>query len=134
MELDASELRRRKKRWLIFTALFGVMLSVSIILGLGTTVWRLNQTMELVDDPSVSDAIYHKMIDRSVLRGQMGLAMGTAAFFGYMISFVMHHRVKEKIKVHRENERHLAVLKGLLEEDPNQDEDNGHLDLEVPKE
>jgi hypothetical protein len=132
MELDASELRRRKKRWLIFTALFGVMLSVSIILGLGTTVWRLNQTMELVDDPSVSDAIYHKMIDRSVLRGQMGLAMGTAAFFGYMISFVMHHRVKEKIKAHRENERHLAVLKGLLEEDPN--EDNGRPDLEVPKE
>ena len=134
MELDASELRRRKKRWLIFTALFGVMLSVSIILGLGTTVWRLNQTMELVDDPSVSDATYHKMINRSVFRGQIGLAMGTVAFFGYLISFVMHHRAKEKIKAHREDQRHLAVLDVLLQENEDQDEDNDRPPQEVPKE
>lgn len=116
MGLDASELQRRKKRWLVFTYLFGLMLAVAIVVGLSTTVSRLDQTMKLVDDNSISDTTYDKMVDRSIVQGQVGLAMGTLAFFGYLISFVMHNRMKEKIKAQRDEGRHLAILDELLEE------------------
>ncbi len=100
-----SDLLQRKRRWLIALCVCGLFLALSILLGLGATVWRMQETMELVDDSAVSDAAYLQMIERATLWSKLGLAIGTVAFAGYLVSFVMHQRTKEKLKSWHEQQR-----------------------------
>jgi len=97
-EDQPSDLLLRKKRWLVALISFGLLLALCIITGLGTTVWRMQQTMDLVDSAAVSNTAFEHMIERTIFWGKLGLAFGTVAFAGYLISFVMHQRTKEKIK------------------------------------
>lgn len=82
------------------------------MLGLGATVWRLQQTMELVDDSSTTNANFKAMMDRALLWSKVGLGAGSLAFLGYLFSFYMHHRLKEQVKAEREEARRLALLEG----------------------
>ena len=117
-DLGVADLHQRKKRWFIATCLCGALLAISIIAGLGATVWRLQKTMELVDDTATSGIVYGQMVDRSILRGKLGLAIGCVAFAGYLYSFVNHHRAKERLVTARDEERHRVILDELLDEDP----------------
>ena len=85
-----DQLVRTKRRWLVNLWLSGLLLALAIVLGLGVTLWRLQETMELVDDSTLSEAAYEQMVAKSVTAGRAGLAIGTLAFLGYLISMLMH--------------------------------------------
>lgn len=100
-----TDLLQQKRRWLIALITFGLLLATSILLGLGATVQKMKQTMELVDSVSISDSAYQRMVNRSILWGKLGLAFGTVSFAGYLVSFVMHQRARDRLKAWREEQR-----------------------------
>lgn len=104
-EDESSDLLQRKRRWLIALIGFGLLLAACILIGLGATVWRMQQTMDLVDSATVSDTAFEQMVERAILWGKLGLAIGTVAFAGYLVSFIMHQHAKEKLKTWREAQR-----------------------------
>ncbi|HCQ39985.1 MAG TPA: hypothetical protein DIV39_12580 [Verrucomicrobiales bacterium] len=86
--------RRSKRRWLVIQWSFVVLLTASIMVGLGSTVDRLKQTILMADNQSISESSYEEMIDRTLLAGKLGLAIGIVAFSGYLFAAIMHHRSK----------------------------------------
>ena len=110
MTEDDAVLLQRKKRWLIATILSGVLLALCVLVGLGAAVWKMQQTMTLVDDISTTDAAFKTMVDRAILWSKIGLGSGFLAFLVYLFSFFTHHRLKQQIKDERETQRRLSLL------------------------
>ena len=101
MTASASTLeqcRRSKRRWLLTQWSFVVLLTVSIMVGLGGPVARLKQTIVMADNQFISDSSYEQMIQRTLLAGKLGLVIGIAAFLGYLFAAIMHHRSKLKLQ------------------------------------
>ena len=76
MTASASTLepcRRSKRRWLITQWSFVVLLTVSIMVGLGGPVARLKQTIVMADNQFISDSSYEQL-DSFYLRLSSGRA------------------------------------------------------------
>ncbi|MBB21527.1 MAG: hypothetical protein CMN04_01350 [Roseibacillus sp.] len=101
MTASASTLeqcRRSKRRWLITQWSFVVLLTASIMVGLGGPIARLKQTIVMADNQFISDSSYEQMIQRTLLAGKLGLVIGIVAFLGYLFAAIMHHRSKLKLQ------------------------------------
>ena len=117
---SVQKLQRTKRRWLLVLWCSALLLALSIILGMGTTLSRLKQTMQLVDDASLSEAGYEEMeemIQRTMLAGTAGLILGSLAFLAYLCAVLMHHRARQQIQRARDEDRQLTILEELLEEE-----------------
>jgi len=114
---SVQQLRRTKRRWLLILWCCGLLLALSIILGMGSTLNRLRQTVQLTDDPSLSEATYEEMIQGTLLAGKLGLVFGVLAFSGYLGAVLMHHRARQQLRRAREEDRQLTILEELLEEE-----------------
>jgi len=116
---SVQKLHRTKRRWLLILWCSALLLALSIILGMGVPLSRLKQqTMQLVDDASRSEAGYEEikeMEERILLAGQAGLILGSLAFLAYLCAVVMHHRAKQQLQ--RAREEDLTILEELLEEE-----------------
>ena len=109
-EPSVQQLRKTKRRWLLILWCCALLLALSIILGMGSTLSRLKQTVQLTDDPSLSETAYEEMIQGTLLAGKLGLVFGVLAFSGYLCAVLMHHRAKQQLPRAREEDRHLAIL------------------------
>ena len=117
---SVQKLQRTKRRWLLVLWCSALLLALSIILGMGTMLSRLKQTMQLVDEASHSEAGYEEMEEmtqRTMLAGTAGLILGSLAFLAYLCAVVMHHRVKQQIQRARDEERDRYWEELLEEED-----------------
>jgi len=106
---SVQQLRRTKRRWLLILWCCGLLLALSVILGMGSTLNRLRQTVQLTDDPSLSEATYEEMIQDTLLAGKLGLVFGVLAFSGYLGAVLMHHRARQQLRRAREENRPLAI-------------------------
>ncbi len=116
-EPPVEKLRRTKRRWLLVLWCSALLLALSIILGMGATLSRLKQTVQLADDASLTEAAYEEMIQRTLLAGKSGLAFGVLAFLGYLCALLMHHRARLQLQRARDEDRQRAILGELLEEE-----------------
>ena len=98
--------RRSKRRWLIIQWSFVVLLTSSIMIGLGATVTRLKQTIKMADNHFISESSYEEMIQHTLLGGKLGIIIGVVAFFGYLYAAIMHHRSKRRLQQVREQNAH----------------------------
>ena len=112
-----QQLRKTKRRWLITQWSCGLLLALSVLLGMGATLGRLKQSVHLAHDHSLSEEAYNQMIQRTLLAGKAGLILGALAFLAYLGSVVMHQRAKQKLQHVREQDHDLTRLKELLEEE-----------------
>ncbi len=112
-----QQLRRAKRRWLIAQWSCGFLLALSVLLGMGATLDRLKKSVQLADDHSLSEEAWNQMIQQTLLMGKAGLILGALAFLAYLGALVMHHRTKQKLQHVSEQDRDLAMLEGLLEEE-----------------
>lgn len=112
-------LQQKKRRWLTLIWVFGALLSISIIVGLGSTFIRLQETVQMAD--SLSDASYEELTERTLFTGKLGLVCASLAFLGYLVAVVMHHRAKQSLQTARDDDRHLAIMGELLEEEETED-------------
>ena len=101
---SVQQLRRTKRRWLLILWCCGLLLALSVILGMGSTLNRLRQTVQLTDDPSLSEATYEEMIQGTLLAGKLGLVFGVLAFSGYLGAVLMHHRARQQLRRAREED------------------------------
>lgn len=99
--------RRSKRRWLITQWSFVVLLTSSIMIGLGATVTRLKQTIQMADNHFISESSYEQMIQHTLLGGKVGITIGVVAFFGYLYAAIMHYRSKRRLEQVREQNAHL---------------------------
>ena len=106
---SVQKLQRTKRRWLLVLWCSALLLALSIILGMGSTLNRLRQTVQLTDDPSLSEATYEEMIQGTLLAGKLGLVFGVLAFSGYLGAVLMHHRARQQLRRAREEDRPLAI-------------------------
>ena len=114
---NSALLQQKKRRWLIRIWLCGALLAIAIVTGLGSTLSRLERTMKLIDDATLTDEAYKKIEQRTLRGAKLGLAVGTLAFFGYLYCLVMHHRTKQQIQAARDEERHFAILEEMLDDE-----------------
>ena len=110
-----GHLQRRKQRWLLLLWSCGALFALSTIIGLGASLSRARKTVEMAD--SLSESAYETMIEGTLLQMKMGFLFGTLTFLSYLCCALMHHRAKQQLqKAHDEN-RHLAILEELLEQE-----------------
>ena len=107
--IDPSSLLQRchrsKRRWLVTQWSFVVLLAASIAIGMGSTLTRLKQPIQLADNQFLSESSYEQMIQRTLLSGKLGLTIGIVAFSGYLYAAIMHHRSRLKLQqVHNEED------------------------------
>lgn len=108
-DLELTSIAQQKKRWLLVTIVCGVFLTLSVILGFGATVWKLQQSIGHIDDTGTSEEAFEQMVERSLLWSKIGLVAGALSFVGYIYGFIRHQRLKERLKRAREKERSLRI-------------------------
>ena len=106
---SVQQLRRTKRRWLLILWCCALLLALSIILGMGSALSRLGQTIQMTDDPFLSEAAHEEMIQSTLLAGKRGLVFGVLAFSGYLGAVLMHHRARQQLRRAREEDRPLAI-------------------------
>lgn len=106
---DLTLLAQQKKRWLLITIICGVLLTLSVILGFGATVWKLQQSMSHIEDTGTSEAAFQEMVERSLLWTKVGLVSGALSLVGYLYGFIRHQRLKDRLKRAREQERRQRI-------------------------
>lgn len=78
--------------WSYAAWIFGTLLALSILLALGATVWRMEQTYNIVDSDIAGAEDYRAMIDTSLHWSRVGLFIGIPAALLYVASLVQLYR------------------------------------------
>ena len=108
---SVQKLQRTKRRWLLVLWCSALLLALSIILGMGVPLSRLKQqTMQLFEDASPSEAAYEEIRQRTLHTRKSGLIFGVLAFSGYLCAVLMHHRARQQLQRARDEDRQLTIL------------------------
>ena len=83
-------------RWSYAAWICGAILVLAIFLGMGATIWRMDQTYNLADSDIASPEDYQAMVDTSLHWARTGLFIGIPAALLYMISLVMLQRSRNR--------------------------------------
>ena len=83
---------RPTRLWRAVTWASGSILVLAVILALGSTVWRIQQSLDLLDQPGTTAESFRAMIETSLDRTKLGLLIGMLAAPVYLLSLIQLHR------------------------------------------
>ena len=66
--MSAPSTSRTARLWRITAWISGTILALAVILALGSTVWRLQQSLDLLDQPGTTAGSFEDMTETSVAR------------------------------------------------------------------
>jgi NADH:ubiquinone oxidoreductase subunit 6 (subunit J) len=78
--------------WRAIAWVSGAILALAIILALGSTVRRLQQSLDVLDQPDTTAASFEAMTERSLARTKLGLLVGVLTAPVYIVSLIQHYR------------------------------------------
>ena len=87
---------RTGRLWLATVWISGAVLALAIIIALGSTVWRLQQSLDLLDRPDTTPEKFRDMIEYSLNWTKFGLLVGVLVVPIYIFSLIQHHRYRSK--------------------------------------
>lgn len=90
--MSTGPTKRTKRLWLATAWASGSVLALAVILALGSTIWRLQQSLDLLDRPETTAESFRAMIDTSLDRTKLGLLIGVLTAPVYLLSLVQIHR------------------------------------------
>lgn len=85
---------RAHRIWRATAWISGSTLALAVILALGSTVWRLLQSLELLDQPDATSAAFEAMTESALARTRLGLVIGIIAAPVYLIALVRQYRTR----------------------------------------
>lgn len=83
--------------WRAAAWISGTVLALAIILALGSTVWRLQQSLDLLDQPDISSAAFEEMTESSLNRTKLGLLLGLLTAPIYLLSLIQLLRHRRRV-------------------------------------
>jgi|GEM_PF-2555279 len=94
-EAPTPQKRPGSRPWLITAVVCGLLLVTAILLGLGTSLGRLGNTMKLMDQPGTRSEDFAHLAEDSVRTTRYSLYAGAPIALLYLTALVMYRRSKK---------------------------------------
>lgn len=95
--MSSTSSSRNHLFWRITAWISGTVLTLAVLLALGSTVWRLQQSLDLLDQPDTTASTFEDMTTSSLARTKLGLIIGVLTAPVYLISIIKHYRHRRRV-------------------------------------